>query len=189
MDLYGSLRRVWSGRFRIMGAAAVLHFGLLVASVTDATLPRVTRPLLKGLFIYSNFSGANNRYAFYAPAVGSPRRIICFGYVPEDDNWVRVEMPQLAGESGLRLSTIQAMLGTEPKTDDFSTADAITASWAAWVFGQCPQFESVMVLDQALDIPPLREYQANPRDCEWLTLRVYSFARRNETEPEPRHAD
>jgi len=165
-----------------MGAAATCHLALIALSVSHVDPPDFVKPVLFRLARYAAFSGANNRYGFFAPAVSSPRRIICFGYVPAADDWVRVEMPKVGAEAAMRFAVIPSTLKCESggiTSDELAMSEAITASWSAWVFGQCPQFESVMVLDQALMFPELHRYAASSsRTPAWQTLKIYSFARR-----------
>jgi hypothetical protein len=115
---------------------------------------------------YGAYTGATNKYGFFAPNVPSARRVrarvLC------DEEWIPVEMPLQSMESRLRLTTITSLLMYK------EIEEPVAASWGAYAFGNFPCAKAALVEVDYYEVPPMKDYRQGKRP-DWEVLKVFSF--------------
>lgn len=152
--------------------AACLHLALVICGAARVVPIPTWLPLGRAVETYREYTGANNGYGFYAPAVASEWATafeVCEG-APARCSEAREEVPNR--EVGLLIATIDGMYMED------ETRDLVAASWACLQFGRHPRAALVIVKPRVFDIPTMAEYRRGERP-QWRTAYAYAFARRD----------
>ena len=167
-------KRLWGRRLRQMaGAAAALHLALAFCAPAEVQLPfEGSSQFWRGVAVYANATGADNSFGFYAPAVGSDHKVECMAFVPATESWVQVQLPSVNRETSLRFDTLTGQATKEGKHDEI-----MNASWAAYVFGQIPGAEIVLVEHHVELIPTMEQFRRTGSRPAWLPYDIATFAR------------
>jgi hypothetical protein len=175
-------KRLLGRRFRqLAGAAAALHLALAFCAPAKVQLPfEGASRFWYGLAVYANATGADNSFGFYAPSVGSDHKVECLAFVPATESWVEVELPEVNRETSLRFDTLTGQATKEGKHDEI-----MNASWAAYVFGQLPGAEVVLVEHHVELIPTMEQFRKTGARPAWLPYDIATFARSSGQIPMP----
>lgn len=167
-------KRLWGRRLRqLAGAAAALHLALAFCAPAEVQLPfEGSSELWHAVAVYANATGADNSFGFYAPAVGSDHKVECMAFVPATESWVQVQLPSVNRETSLRFDTLTGQATKEGKHDEI-----MNACWAAYVFGQIPGAEIVLVEHHVELIPTMEQFRKTGIRPAWLPYDIATFAR------------
>jgi hypothetical protein len=151
---------------RLLFIAGCLHL-LLVAYGATGVVP-LAETHLAGRVIeaYRAYSGADNRYGFFAPSVAAARRVKV--HVFSENRWTEMEEPLTSLESKLRASSIAGLFAQPQLTQ------GLAASYAALAFGRFPRAEVVLIEQQFYRLPPQEAYRRGERP-RWTTEGLQTF--------------
>ncbi len=161
--------------FRLAVIAAALH--LLVVSYVAAGLGLLPwRSLSRAVAIYGGYTGANMKYGFFAPNIGTQFRAF-FDIVDKNG---RREVDTLekgvSSEAAIRLGNVVALYAST--VDQEKVRRVVAASWAGKMFGRHPGAREVWVRIEAYELPPMARYRLGAR-AEWREIYRARF------EPDP----
>jgi hypothetical protein len=151
---------------KVLGVILVLFVGQSLLSAAKLNLP-----LPFSLSCLRSWSGADNRYGFFAPKVAAEKRLQFDIRGTNRSDWYQCELLYPRGEIRMRLATLA---GSFREQHDFK--DVVAASIAAWIFGRVPESQIVLVQVESYRIPTMLEYRGGSR-ASWETVQVYPFAR------------
>ena len=147
--------------------AAIAH--LLLAALAAAHVRIASGTSLgRCLEAYQAYTGTDNAYGFFAPAVASEWRTVFDLYDPRDRRWKTEGWNAPNPEAGLLLSTINGHFSLE------NLREPLAASWAGAELGVHPWALMVIVKLRAYLIAKMTEYRRGKRP-EWRTLLAYPF--------------
>ena len=155
----------------LVGAACV-HLALVICGAMRVVPIPTWLPIGRSVETYREYTGANNGYGFYAPAVASEWSTtfdICGGK-PTRCFEAREEVANR--EVGLLISTIDGMYMED------GLRDLVAASWAGAQFGRFPRAAVVIVKPRVFLIPTMAEYRRGSKP-QWRTAYAYVYARRD----------
>src|SRR5262245_53502258 len=161
-----------NSRQRFWTIAAILHFALVICGAayvdwTGASLP------LRLLGQYSNVSGADNTYSFFAPAVASQCRATLT--VRDVDGQEREEALVKDTDSIFNWRA-GAILDSFPVFPD-KLRRGLSACWAGVIFGRDPAAEEVTMDVKIEDLPTMAEWRTGKRSA-WAPVYKASFCRK-----------
>jgi len=120
---------------------------------------------------YGLYTGADNKYAFFAPTVPSAQRVrvrvLCGA------QWIPFEATVNSSESRLRLHTIASLVMHK------ETEEHVAASWAAFALGSMPCANAALVEVDYYGIPTMDDYRRGDRPG-WNLLHVLAFMTKEE---------
>lgn len=157
-------------RHAILVVLAASHLGLVICGA--ARVQPIARParLALGVETYRAWTGANNAYGFYAPAVASEWRTqfeICRTVTKR---CFRADEERPTREAVLLLSTIDGMFV------DADLRELLAASWAAAQLARFPTADVVLVKSQMYVLPTMNNHRQGQRP-QWRTAHVFAFRR------------
>jgi hypothetical protein len=115
------------------------------------------------------WSGADNRFGFFAPSVGGERRPLIHYQLPSGD-WQTATIVSTRSEGMQRLGTFNHYL------QERNLQESVCASIAAWFFGQKPEAKYLIIEVQVYAIPSRTEFKQHQATPHWRTLQIYNFA-------------
>jgi hypothetical protein len=156
---------------RILCIFWAIHLALCVLWVLPDKLSAPRSRALRFLLPYGLYTGAGNKYAFFAPNVPSARRVrirvLCGG------EWIPFETAVNSSESLLRLHTITSMMMRA------EVEEQLGASWAAFALGRTPCAKAALVEEDYYGIPAVSDYRRGERPG-WNLLHVQAFMTKEE---------
>ena len=156
--------------------AAFLHLVLVVCGAASVTLSG--RNLALGILAqYSEFSGADTQYGFFAPAVASQCRAVLTLRDAEGREWSDTLVADAAAGFGWRTSSAIDAIPRLPE----NLRRALAGSWAAVMFGRHPSAVEVVVVAQIELLPTMAEWAAGARP-KWETLYSSTFVRKTDSD-------
>lgn len=159
-------------RLHLLRLVLALQLGAVLSAVGRVPLNRLPAWLVEPIVVFGEYTGAGNRYSFYAPRPSLPLRVVARLYAPHRGEWISETLDWKRGEAALRLATITDRL------QDAELSKEQAASWAAWFFGRHRETTIALIEIQYWDLPPLKASRTAPSPA-WTTQTVYSFARRD----------
>jgi len=117
---------------------------------------------------YGEYSGADNSYGFFAPAVAAEWRAAFDLYDAASGRWTTRTRPPTNRELALLDSTINGHFARE------DLREALAASWAAAAMAERPDAAVVVVRAEAFLVPTMEEYRGGARG-RWQTLAAFAF--------------
>ena len=159
-------------RLHLLWFLLVVQLATVVTAVTRAPVERLPAWLGQALEVFGEYTGAGNRYSFYAPRPSLPLRVVARLYAPERGEWISETLDWKRGEPALRLATITDRL------QDAELSKEQAASWAAWFFGRHQETTVAIIEIQFWNIPSLKMRETMPPPA-WMSQKVYTFARRD----------
>jgi len=155
-----------STKQRLLLAFWAVHLTLCVFSAAPDFLHIAHSRAWRFIAPYGAYTGATNKYGFFAPNVPGARRVRVRVLCGEE--WIPVEAPLQSAESKLRLTTITSLLMFK------ETEEPVAASWAAYAFGNFPCAKAALVEVDYYGIPTLADYRQGDRPS-WNLLHVLAF--------------
>lgn len=170
------MQTVMTRRHLAWAIAACLHLVLVICGAASVTLSG--RNLALGILAqYSEVSGADTQYGFFAPSVASQCRAILTLRDAEGREWSdTVAADPAAGFGWLTSSAIDSI----PRLPE-NLRRALAGSWAAVMFGRHPQAVEVVVDSQIEMLPTMPEWDAGARP-EWKSLYKSTFVRKADSD-------
>ncbi len=167
-------QRLLSRRLRLTaGAAAGLHLALAFCRPAHVPLPgEETSSFWHGVAVYAAAAGADNAFGFYAPSVGSDRKVVCLIYDAAAGGWSEAKLPKMNREANLRFGTMSSQSNREGEHDRI-----MDASWAAYCFGQMPGAEAVLVEHHVELMPTMAQFRVTGQRPAWMPYDIATFAR------------
>ena len=161
--------------------AAFLHLVLVICGAASVTLSH--RNLALGILAqYSEVSGADTQYGFFAPAVASQCRAILTLRDAEGREWSDTIAADPAAGFGWRTSSA---IDAIPRLTE-NLRRALAGSWAAVMFGRHPHAVEVVVDAQIELLPTMAEWDAGARP-RWESLYRSTFVRKSDSDDHGRH--
>lgn len=156
---------------RILCIFWAIHLALCVLWVLPNKLSAPRNRAWRFLLPYGLYTGADNKYAFFAPNVPNARRVrirvLCNG------EWIPFETTVNSSESRLRLYTISSLMMHG------EVEEQLGASWAAFALGRTPCAKAALVEEDYYGIPTVSEYRRGERPG-WNLLHVQAFMTKEE---------
>jgi len=156
---------------RILCIFWTIHLALCVLWVLPDKFNAPRNRAWRFVVPYGLYSGADNKYAFFAPVVPSARRVrvrvLCGA------EWIPFETTVNSNESRLRLHTIATMV-MQKETDE-----QMAASWAAFALGNMPCATAALVEVDYYSVPSVSDYRRGERP-DWNLLHVLAFMTKEE---------
>ena len=156
---------------RILCIFWTIHLALCVLWVLPDRLSAPRSRAWRFVVPYGLYTGADNKYAFFAPTVPSARRVrvrvLCGA------EWIPFETTVSSSESRLRLHTITSMVMHK------ETEEHVAASWAAFALGRTPCAKAALVEVDYYGIPTISDYRRGERP-DWNLLHVLAFMTKEE---------
>jgi len=165
---------VMSARQLSWTIAALLHFALVVCGAVHVGF-RGDAFLLDFLGQYSDLSGANNSYSFFAPAVSSQSRVSLAMRDVGGNEWEDALLHDPATVFGWRTAGI---LDGFPDFSD-QLRRGLTASWASVMFGRHPLAEEVVVSVEVEALPTMADWRNGTRSA-WKPVYKGAFRRKDD---------
>jgi hypothetical protein len=162
-------------RFALLTAAAAFHLVLVASAASHIRLfsPRI--PAGRAIENYATLAGANNGFAFFAPAV-APQFTVTFTLTDDQgQTWVENGDQGATHEANLRYQGVTSMFVYE------RFQERVGASWAAALFGKYPHVRQVEILVEAENMPTMKHYVQGARPV-WDTVYSGSFVREGNAE-------
>jgi hypothetical protein len=151
---------------------AFFHLVLVVCGAASVTLSG--RNLALGILAqYSDISGADTQYGFFAPSVASQCRLTLTLRDAERREWSDTLVADPAAGFGWRTSSAIDAIPRLPE----NLRRALAGSWAAVMFGRHPQAVEVVVDAQIELLPTMAEWDAGARP-KWESLYTSTFVRK-----------
>lgn len=150
----------------LLAAACHLVFVILAAAHVR---PYPTGGPFAILEAYGTWSGSNNNFGFFAPAVASQIRPQIA--VRIHGRWIPFSLPVHSTESQLRLHTLYSFFSVE------EGQDLLARSWAAAAFRRYEQADAVSVKMQTYELPTRAKYLGGARPA-WIEFYRATFLRR-----------
>jgi hypothetical protein len=162
-------------RFALLTAAAAFHLVLVATSAAHIRLVSPRIPAGRAVEAYATLSGANNSFAFFAPAV-APQFTATFTLTDDTGRtWVETGDQGATHEADLRFQGVTSMFVYE------RFQERVGASWAAALFGKYPQLRQVEILVEAENMPTMKHYIQGARPV-WDTVYSGTFVREGNAE-------
>jgi hypothetical protein len=156
--------------------AAFLHLVLVICGAASVTLSG--RNLALGILAqYSEVSGADTQYGFFAPAVASQCRAILTLRDAEGREWSDTIAADPAAGFGWRTSSAIDAIPRLPE----NLRRALAGSWAAVMFGRHPNAVEVVVDAQIELLPTMAEWNAGARPM-WESFYSSTFVRKADSD-------
>ena len=156
--------------------AAFLHLVLVVCGAASVRLSG--RNLALGILAqYSEVSGADTHYGFFAPAVASQCRAMLTLRDAEGREWSDTIVADPAAGFGWRTSSAIDAIPRLPE----NLRRALAGSWAAVMFGRHPHAVEVVVDAQIELLPTMAEWDAGARP-QWESLYSSTFVRKADSD-------
>jgi hypothetical protein len=156
--------------------AAFLHLVLVICGAAGVTLSG--RNLALGILAqYSEVSGAETQYGFFAPAVASQCRAILTLRDAEGRAWSDTIAADPAAGFGWRTSSAIDAIPRLPE----NLRRALAGSWAAVMFGRHPDAVEVVVDTQIELLPTMAEWDAGARP-KWESFYSSTFVRKADSD-------
>jgi hypothetical protein len=143
-------------------AAAAVHLALVICGAAKIELPETSLPG-RAVAAYRAYSGSNNGFGFYAPAVASELRAT-YRICREGKCAAAPRPPAMNREAALLLTSV------------YGVRDVLAASLAAAQFQRAPDAGVIVVRAEAFFVPTMEEYRDGKRP-EWRTGYEYAFTR------------
>lgn len=157
-----------SRRHAAISMAACLHLALVLCGAAKVRLVSSENLAGRMLATYRAYSGSDNAYGFFAPAVASEWRGH-FTVCRDDRHCTEADLPRGNAESAVLLSSLHGMLAYEGR-------DVLAASLAAAQFARAPEAKVIVVQAQVFVVPTMVEFRAGKRPG-WRTAYAYAFTR------------
>ena len=125
-------------------------------------------PVPQCIATYGAYSGSNNGYGFFAPAVASRWQARFSLYDEQGNGWIEESWEPGNRELSLRHAAILGMFAHA------NFREELAASWAARMFARHPDARMINVHVQMYRVPPMSDFTTGDRP-EWVTVAVYSF--------------
>ena len=122
---------------------------------------------------YGDVSGADNRYGYFAPAVGSRCRVALTLRDAAGREWGDALVDDPSTAFGWRAHDAIDSIATFPD----SLRRGVTASWAAVMFGRHPGAAEVDVAVEMEDLPTMAQWRQGARS-NWTPIYRGTFVRR-----------
>ena len=155
-----------STKQRLLLAFWAVHLTLCVFSAAPDFLHIAHSRAWRFIAPYGAYTGATNKYGFFAPNVPGARRVRVRVLCGEE--WIPVEAPLQGPESKLRLTTVTSLLMFK------EMEEPVAASWAAYAFGNFPCAKAALVEVDYYEVPSMKDYRQGKRP-EWTLLKIFSF--------------
>ena len=157
---------------RLWTIAALLHLVLVVCGALDIVLAG-RNPVCGVAAQYSDVSGADTQYGFFAPSVASQCRAVFTLRDTAGREWTDDLAEDEAGFGWRTGSAIDAV----PRTPD-KAKRSLTGSWAAVLFGRHEDAVEVTVDAQIELLPTMAAWRGGARP-QWKSLYRTTFVRRD----------
>jgi hypothetical protein len=154
----------------LVGLAAT-HLVLVACGAGGWTLVPDDTPANRWLRLYGELSGADNRYGFFAPAVGSQLRTLFTLQDEQGRTWTDTHEHGRTHEGNLRFGGLTDAAWAHGNLDPVQLR-----SWAAAMLGRHPTATSVTICIQAYSVPTMSDYRFGKRP-EWLPVYETTYAR------------
>ena len=158
-------------RHRIACVFWALHLTLCVLCVLPDRIRTTGRRAWQFLSPYGVYTGAANKYGFFAPNVPSARRlrvrVLC------GEEWIPVDVPVNSTESQLRILTISSLVMHK------EVEESVAASWAAFGLSRFPCATAALVETDYYGIPSMEEYRRGERPS-WELMHILAFMTREQ---------
>jgi hypothetical protein len=119
---------------------------------------------------YARMSGADSRFGFYAPAVGSEYRARFVLHDQFGGTWRDVFEEAKSPEARLRQQgIINWGFESAAERDSSEVRQRLVKSWSTTMFKRHPSAVSLSVVIEVYDVPTMSEYRAGSRPS-WKTL-------------------
>jgi hypothetical protein len=148
--------------------AACLHLTLVLCGAAKVRLLPPGNPAGPILATYRAYTGSDNSYGFFAPAVASEWRGL-FEVCRANGRCEEAELPYGNPETAVLLSSIHGMLAHDAR-------DVLAASLAATQFARVPDARTIVVKVQVYAVPTMAQARAGQR-ARWRTAYAYAFTR------------
>lgn len=154
-------------------SAAVVHLALVVLGALSVEL--AGHGLLPGIAAqYSDVSGADTQYGFFAPAVASQ----CRAVFTLRDAAGHERTADLAEDPDAQFGWhVGSAIDALPRTSE-KVKRSLTGSWAAVLFGRYPDAAEVVVDAQIELVPSMAQWREGARP-EWKSLYRTTFVRKD----------
>lgn len=152
----------------IVTLIAAGHVALIACSAFQLSQP--TSALGLPLRWYGAMTGADGNYGFFAPGVSSQLRASFTMADRRGRTWTDALADDSNREVELRLGSMFGM------TSEPELGQAITAAWAAQMFGRHPNAQFVTIRIEAYELPTMDEYRAG-KQPEWQLVEEMTFSR------------
>ena len=162
-------------RFALLTAAATFHLVLVATSAAHIRLFSPRLPAGRAVEAYATLAGANNSFAFFAPAV-APQFTAQFTLTDDTGRtWVETGDQGATHEANLRFQGVTSMFVYE------RFSERVGASWAAALFGRYPHVRQIEILVEAENMPTMKHYVEGMRP-DWDTIYSGTFVREGNSE-------
>lgn len=145
----------------LLGAA---HLAVVVCGASGLLPERTGGPLVYPIQWYAKMSGAECRYGFFAPEVGSEQRATFLLQDDQGSTWSDTIDQATGSEARLRLISIvdnSFMSGAAEELPAWR--QQLVKSWAANMFSRHPRAVSLTVFVEAYDVPTMADFRASQR--------------------------
>ena len=153
-------------KHRILCIFWTIHLALCLLWVLPDKISAPRSRAWRFVVPYGLYTGADNKYAFFAPVVPNARRVRVRVLCGEE--WIPFETSVNSSESRLRLHTIATMVMQKDNEEHMA------ASWAAFALGRTPCAKAALVEVDYYGIPTLADYRQGDRPS-WNLLHVLAF--------------
>ena len=148
--------------------AACLHLALVICGAARIRVLSQETVAGHALATYRAYTGSDNGYGFFAPAVASEWRGL-FEVCRADGRCEEAELPYGNPETAVLLSSIHGMLA-------YDARDVLAASLAATQVARVPDARTIVVKVQVYAVPTMAQTRAGQR-ARWRTAYAYAFTR------------
>jgi hypothetical protein len=153
-------------KHRILCVFWAIHLALCVLCVLPEKFQAAPSRAWRLLTPYGVYTGAANRYGFFAPNVPSARRVRVRVLCGEE--WVPIEPPVSSSESQLRVLTVSSLVMHK------EMEETVAASWAAFALNSLPCAKTAVVETEYYGVPTMSDYRRGERP-NWSLLHVLAF--------------
>jgi hypothetical protein len=150
-------------------AVACLHLAIVLCGALRVSPVPENSAVGSALETYGAYTGANNAYGFFAPAVASEWRAT-FSICVDEQNCIPVAEEEVNREASLLFVTIDGLFAYE------EVRDLVAASWAAAQFARFPHAKLVIVKAGAFVVPTMAQARAG-RKPHWEDIYAFAFTR------------
>jgi len=149
-----------SPRFRWLLALAVAH--LLVVGYLASNLQLIKNGAARAiLYTYGSYSGANMKYGFFAPSIGTQYRAFFDVLDSQEHRFTDTLGNGDSGEAQIRLSNVIALFASS--NGDSKVQRALAASWAGKIFGRHPDAQEVWIRVEGYRLPSSKAFRHSER--------------------------
>lgn len=159
---------------KLIRIGLIIHFLIVVLTVSQLYKPIKQRWLDQILFTYSSFSYANRDFGFFAPTVNDDMYLTVQAYQGDKDSvGYRFETPVSNTENKIRYLTMLWHFG---EGLDHHRMDLYARSWAVYCMNKDTSITKVLITVNQNHIPTMKEYREGQRISSNLYYQTSFYA-------------